>query len=148
MASKNDIHFQCGVRLMEEHGFDSGGVEGHRLTVGRLKIERLEVISGQLPGAFVEGDNTALGDRTNGLGTTIAYPVYQFAEGRVFGRQVVEFVQRPNGERAASGKWSWNGGTGAFDNIRGEGSVEAKVIHAPDGQQRRVVDYQGSYWFE
>ncbi len=53
-------------------------------------------------------------------------------------------------ERRATGewRWNWNGGTGAFGGIRGEGILEAKVITDPDGQSRRVVDYEGASWFE
>ncbi len=46
----------------------------------------MEVVEGRLPGVFVEGATTALGDRTGGVGMTIAYPVYTFREGNTFGR--------------------------------------------------------------
>jgi hypothetical protein len=146
--SKNAIRFQVGAQLVEEHGLDPGDSEGHRLTVGRLRVNHIEAIEGLLPGTFVEGTTTALGDGVGGLGTTTAYPVYKFAEGSIFGWQVVEFVQRAEGELAAIGTWHWRGGTGAFLKIQGEGSLEAKVVRGPDDKPRRVVDYVGSYWFE
>lgn len=150
-AVKEPIRLRVGLTLAEEHGIDPGDHPEHRLTVGRLVVDRMEVLEGRLPGTFVEGRTVALGDRTGGAGTTIAYPVYTFREGRIFGRQVVEFTVRHGEgglERRAAGKWWWNGGTGAFAGVRGEGSLEARVITDPDGQSRRVVDYDGAYWFE
>src|SRR5688572_16113130 len=105
---KQRIRLRVAVTLKEEHGMDADDQPGHRLTVGRLVVDSIEVLEGALPGAFVEGITTALGDRTGGAGLTIAYPVYTLREGKIFGRQTVEFTVRERDgqiERQAAGQW-------------------------------------------
>ena len=80
-SSKSNIQVRVGVQQVEEHGPEPGDKPGHKLTVGCLKVNQFDVVEGWLPGAFIEGVTTALGDRVGGLGTTIAYPVYRFTEG-------------------------------------------------------------------
>ena len=148
---KRRIRLRVAVTLAEEHGMEPGDAPEHKLTVGRLTVDAFEILEGELPGTFVEGRTTALGDRTGGNGTTIAYPVYTFREGQIFGRQVVEFTARERDgkvERKAEGQWEWRGGTGAFAAVRAQGRVEAKVVTGPQGEPRRVVEYDGEYWFE
>lgn len=148
---KQPIRLRVALTLSEEHGIDAGDHPEHRLTVGRLTVDEIEVLEGVIPGVFVEGNTTALGDRTGGCGTTVAYPVYTFREGKIFGRQVVEFTARERDgqiERKAEGQWQWLGGTAALAGIRAEGRLQAKVLTGTDGQPRRVVDYEGAYWFE
>ena len=147
-SSKSNIQVRVGVQLVEEHGLEAGDKPGHKLTVGRLKVNQFNIVEGSLPGTFIEGVTTALGDRVGGLGTTIAYPVYRFTEGELYCWQHVEFVQKDDGTVCAEGKWRWNGGTGAFSKLCGEGSVDVKVIQEAGAQPRRVLDYTGVYWFE
>lgn len=122
---------RLGVTLVEQHGYDVDDAPDHRLVLSRLRVDRLDVVRGDMPGAFVEGTTVAIGDRVGGAGLTIAYPTYTFADGKIFGKQTVQFTVHQRAgkpEQEATGEWEWTGGTGRLRAVRGRGRLRRRSL--------------------